>query len=140
MGLANHRKELRAEIGYYRRAFPRGPAVAVVTAALDRLRGGPLARCRPWCGRSFATSLSRALVMEQALGMSPGACARRWSSWSAGSTQLEGDPLPLEISAARWPAAAHRGRSPPRVCPGSQSGVNQDIDPSLGPTGWQVTH
>ncbi|CDO06091.1 TetR/AcrR family transcriptional regulator [Mycolicibacterium cosmeticum] len=94
MGLANHRKALRAEIGYFAERFREDQRIAV-TAALDRY-GVDTSEVPPVVWTVFATSLSRVLVMEQELGMSAGHAetldfVERWLRW------LEGEPQPLEI-------------------------------------------
>ena len=94
MGLANHRKALRAEIGYFAERFREDQRTAV-TAALDRY-GVDTSEVPPVVWTVFATSLSRVLVMEQELGMSAGHAetldfVERWLR------RLEGEPQPLEI-------------------------------------------
>jgi AcrR family transcriptional regulator len=70
MGLANHRKALRAEIAYYAEQF-REQQVAAITTALRRY-GYETADVPPVVWAVFATSVSQVLVMERALGMSAG--------------------------------------------------------------------
>jgi TetR/AcrR family transcriptional regulator len=70
MGLANHRKTLRAEIAYYAEQF-REQQVAAITTALRRY-GYEIVDVPPVVWAVFATSVSRVLVMERELGMSAG--------------------------------------------------------------------
>ena len=70
MGLANHRKALRAEIAHYAERF-REQQVDAITVALRRY-GYEVADVPPVVWAVFATSVSRVLVMERALGMSAG--------------------------------------------------------------------
>jgi len=93
MGLANHRKELRAEISYYAERFREDQRVAM-SAALERYGVDP-GDVPPVVWAVIGTSLSWALVMEQALGMSAGHAetlefVERWLR------ELEGEALPLE--------------------------------------------
>jgi TetR/AcrR family transcriptional regulator len=91
MGLANHRKALRAEIVYYAERFRQEQNRAIETA-LSRY-GMVSDDVPPVVWTVFATSVSQALVMEQALGIDTGhaetfAFCERWIR------RLEGDPLP----------------------------------------------
>ncbi|MBX9639046.1 MAG: TetR/AcrR family transcriptional regulator [Mycobacteriaceae bacterium] len=70
MALANHRKEMRAEIAYYAERF-REEQRQVVAAALQRYEVNT-DDVPPMVWTVFMTSLSRFLVLEQALGMSDG--------------------------------------------------------------------
>ena len=70
MGLANHRKALRAEIAYYAERF-RDQQVDAIATALRRY-GYEMADVPPVIWAVFATSISRVLVMERVLGMSAG--------------------------------------------------------------------
>jgi AcrR family transcriptional regulator len=70
MGLANHRKALRTEIAFYAERF-REQQVDAITTALRRY-GFEVADVPPVIWAVFATSVSRVLVMERALGMSAG--------------------------------------------------------------------
>ncbi|OPX12758.1 TetR/AcrR family transcriptional regulator [Mycobacterium sp. AT1] len=70
MGLANHRKALRAEIGAYAEQFRRQQVDAIATAL--RRYGYDVSDVPPVVWAVFATSVTRVLVMEQALGMSSG--------------------------------------------------------------------
>ena len=92
MGLANHRKALRAEIVYYAERFRQEQNEAIADA-LRQLRHRRLARCRRWCGRCSRRACPRRMVMERALGMSTGhaetfAFCERWLR------RLEGEPPP----------------------------------------------
>lgn len=96
MGLANHRKALRAEIGHYAERF-REEQTKAMTAALHRY-GIDATEVPPIVWTFFATSVSRVMVMEQALGMSAGhaevlAFCEDWLR------RLEGEPQPVEASA-----------------------------------------
>ena len=91
MGLANHRKALRAEIVYYAERF-RQEQNRAIDEALKRY-GMVSDDVPPVVWTVFATSVSQALVMERALGISTGhaetfAFCERWIR------RLEGDPLP----------------------------------------------
>jgi AcrR family transcriptional regulator len=70
MGLANHRKALRAEIVYYAERF-REEQNKAIAAALQRY-GVDTSDVPPVVWTVFSTSVSQALVMERALGMSTG--------------------------------------------------------------------
>lgn len=91
MGLANHRKELRADIAYYAERF-RAEQTKALTAALQRYGIG-VDDVPPVVWTVFATSVSRVMVMEQELGMSSGHAEtlRFCEEWLR---RLEGDPLP----------------------------------------------
>jgi len=91
MGLANHRKALRAEIVYYGERF-REEQNKAIAAALERY-GVEAAQIPPVVWTFFATSVSQALVMERALGMTTGheetiAYCEQWIR------RLEGEPRP----------------------------------------------
>lgn len=70
MGLANHRKALRAEIAIYAERY-REQQVQAMTTALRRY-GYEEVDVPPVVWALFATSVSQVLVLEQALGMSNG--------------------------------------------------------------------
>ncbi|HZU46095.1 MAG TPA: helix-turn-helix domain-containing protein [Mycobacterium sp.] len=98
VALANHRKALKAEIGYYAERFREEQTKAVATV-LERY-GMDAAEVPPLVWSVLITSVSRVLVMEQALGMSLGhaetvAFVERYLH------QLEGDPQPGDAVAAR---------------------------------------
>lgn len=96
MGLANHRKDLRAEIGYYAERF-RAQQTEAMTAALRRY-GMEAYDVPPVVWTVFATSISRVMVMEQALGMSSGhqETLEFCEEWLR---RLEGEPQSIEESA-----------------------------------------
>ncbi|MDY6996837.1 MAG: helix-turn-helix domain-containing protein [Actinomycetota bacterium] len=102
MGLANHRKALRAEIVFYAERYRQEQNTAI-TEALKRY-GFDTADVPPVVWTVFATSVSQALVMERALGISTGhdetfAFCERWIR------RLEGEPLP-ELAAESPNSAA----------------------------------
>ncbi|MBO0864670.1 MAG: TetR/AcrR family transcriptional regulator [Mycobacterium sp.] len=70
VALANHRKALKAEIAYYAERFREEQCKAVSTV-LERYGIDP-AEVPPLVWSVLMTSVSRVLVMEQALGMSAG--------------------------------------------------------------------
>src|SRR5690349_17998464 len=70
MALANHRKELRTEIAYYAERF-RDEQRQAVTSALERY-GVSREDMPPVVWTVLMTSLSRFLVLEQAVGISGG--------------------------------------------------------------------
>lgn len=96
MGLANHRKALRAEIGHYAERF-REEQTKAMTAALRRY-GVDASEVPPIVWTIFATSVSRVMVMEQALGMSAGH-AEVIEFCEGWLRRLEGEPQPIEASA-----------------------------------------
>jgi len=89
MGLANHRKALRAEIVYYAERF-REEQNKAITAALGRYRIGT-SDVPPVVWTVFATSVSQAIVMERALGMSSGH-AETFKYCEQWLRRLEGEP------------------------------------------------
>jgi hypothetical protein len=90
MGLANHRKALRAEILYFAERFRDEQNKAIATA-LERY-GISTADVPPVVWTVFATSVSQALVMERALGMSSGH-AETFKYCEEWLRRLEGEPL-----------------------------------------------
>lgn len=94
MGLANHRKVLRAEIRTFAERY-REDQVAAISTALDRY-GVDTSEVPPVVWTVFATSLSRVLVVEQVLGMSTGheETLKMVELWLH---ELEGPLRPLEI-------------------------------------------
>lgn len=94
MGLANHRKVLRAEIGRFAEQF-RDDQRAAVTAALERY-GLDVSEVPPVVWAVIGTSVARVLVMEQELGMSSGH-AETLKFVDGWLHSLEGPPQPLEI-------------------------------------------
>lgn len=91
MGLANHRKALRAEIVYYAERF-RQEQNRAIDEALRRY-GMESGDVPPVVWTVFATSVSQALVVERALGISTGH-AETFEFCEKWIRRLEGDPLP----------------------------------------------
>jgi AcrR family transcriptional regulator len=88
MALANHRKAIRAEIALYAERFRQ-----MQVEALSKLLEGGIDPevCPPVAVAVFMTSLSRVLVMEEALGMSTGHAEAR-AVVDGLLDQLEGAP------------------------------------------------
>lgn len=99
MALANHRKEMRAEIAYYAERF-RDEERNAVAAALQRYgvdrEDMPALVCAV-----LMSSLSRMLVLEQSLGMSAGHAETRELVESY-LRRLEGEPQPIEGMPEAW--------------------------------------
>ena len=91
MALANHRKEMRAEIAYYAERF-RDEQRKAVSSALQRY-GVATQDVPPVVWTVLMTSVSRVLVLEQALGMSAGH-AETVELVEEYLRRLEGDPQP----------------------------------------------
>ncbi len=91
MGLANHRKALRAEIVYYAERFRQEQNKAIADAL--RQRGIDASEVPPVVWTVFATSVSQAMVMERALGMSTGH-AETFAFCEQWLRRLEGEPIP----------------------------------------------
>lgn len=89
MGLANHRKALRAEIIYYAERF-REEQNKAITAVLARY-GAAAQEVPPVVWTVFATAVSQALVVERALGMTTGH-AETFAFCENWIRRLEGDP------------------------------------------------
>ncbi len=70
VGLANHRKAIRAEIAHYAERFRAGQIEALSSLA-NRYGIHPDA-CPPAVLAVLMTSISRVIIMEKALGMSAG--------------------------------------------------------------------
>ncbi|OFJ51293.1 TetR/AcrR family transcriptional regulator [Mycolicibacterium grossiae] len=92
MGLANHRKALRAEIARFADQF-RQQQVEVLTVALRR-HGQDASDVPPVVWAVYATSVSRVLALEDSLGISFGhtemqAFCEQWLR------ELEGERVPL---------------------------------------------
>ena len=99
VALANHRKALKAEIAYYAERF-RDEQRKAVSTVLERYGMDP-AEVPPLVWSVLITSVSRVLVMEQALGMSAGH-AETVTFVERYLHRLEGDPAPpSEATAAR---------------------------------------
>ncbi|BBY14998.1 TetR/AcrR family transcriptional regulator [Mycolicibacterium litorale] len=96
MGLANHRHALREDIAYYAERF-RAEQNKVLTAALQRY-GADVSDVPPVVWTVFATSVSRVMVMERALGMSAGH-AETWAFCEQWLRRLEGDYRPQDTEA-----------------------------------------
>ncbi|BBY82824.1 TetR/AcrR family transcriptional regulator [Mycolicibacterium pulveris] len=95
MGLANHRKALRDEIVYFAERF-RDEQNKAIEAALARY-GVESNDVPPVVWTMFATSVSQALVVERALGMTTGHAEilKFCEEWLR---RLEGEPLDVEGS------------------------------------------
>ncbi|KUI16481.1 TetR family transcriptional regulator [Mycobacterium sp. GA-1285] len=90
MGLANHRKALRAEIIYYAERF-RDEQNKAIAAVLERY-GADANEVPPVVWTVFATSVSQGLVVERALGMTTGH-AETFAFCEKWIRRLEGEPL-----------------------------------------------
>jgi AcrR family transcriptional regulator len=99
MALANHRKEMRAEIAYYAERFREGEREAV-TSALERY-GVDSHDVPPVVWAVLMTSLSRFLVLEQAVGMSSGH-AETLELVESYLRRLEGEPKPIAGVSPAW--------------------------------------
>jgi TetR/AcrR family transcriptional regulator len=97
MGLANHRKALRAEIVYYADKF-REQQVAAMSTALRRY-GYDTSDVPPVVWAVFATSVSQVLVVERELGISLGH-AEILSFCHGWLRRLEGERIPAATSAS----------------------------------------
>ncbi len=106
MALANHRKEMRAEIAYYAERF-REDQRRAVTAALQRY-GVDSQDVPPVVWTVLMTSLSRFLVLEQAVGIS-GGHAETVELVESYLRRLEGEPLPVTGVPETW--VVHQLRS-----------------------------
>lgn len=109
MALANHRKELRAEIAYYAERF-REEQRQAVTAALQRY-GVDRSDVPPVVWTVFMTSLSRMLVLEQAIGMS-GGHAETMALVENYLRRLEGEPQPVSGVPQTWVVHQLRSEAP----------------------------
>ncbi len=106
MALANHRKEMRAEIAYYAERF-REEQREAVAAALQRY-GEDRSDVPPVVWTVLMTSLSRMLVLEQAIGMS-GGHAETMALVESHLRRLEGEPQPIVGMPRAW--VVHQLRS-----------------------------
>ncbi|MCV7441041.1 TetR/AcrR family transcriptional regulator [Mycobacterium paraense] len=106
MALANHRKEMRAEIAYYAERF-REEQRRVVAAALQRY-GAESEDVPPVVWTVLMTSLSRFLVLEQAVGIS-GGHAETLELVETYLRRLEGEPRPVAGVPPTW--VVHQVRS-----------------------------
>src|ERR1700753_623910 len=99
MALANHRKELRAAIAYYAERF-REEQRQAVTSALQRY-GVSGQDMPPVVWTVLMTSLSRFLVLEQAVGIS-GGHAETQELVESHLRRLEGEPQPIAGVPTAW--------------------------------------
>ncbi|OBH06251.1 MULTISPECIES: TetR/AcrR family transcriptional regulator [unclassified Mycobacterium] len=99
MALANHRKEMRAEIAYYAERF-REEQRQVVAAALQRY-GAESEDVSPVVWTVLMTSLSRFLVLEQAVGIA-GGHAETLELVESYLRRLEGEPQPIAGVPPTW--------------------------------------
>jgi AcrR family transcriptional regulator len=99
MALANHRKEMRAEIAYYAQRF-REEQRQAVNAALQRY-GVDSNDVPPVVWTVLMTSLSRMLVLEQAIGMS-GGHVETMELVENYLRRFEGEPLPIAGVPQAW--------------------------------------
>ncbi|AKN16170.1 hypothetical protein MHAE_05547 [Mycobacterium haemophilum DSM 44634] len=99
MALANHRKEMRAEIAYYAERF-RDEQCRAVTTALQRY-GVDNRDMPPVVWTVLISSLSRLLVLEQAVGMSAGH-AETFALVENYLRGLEGEPHPIPEMPQAW--------------------------------------
>lgn len=112
MALANHRKDMRAEIAYYAERFREEERQAVATA-LERYGSriqdeGQDIEIAPVVWTVLMSSLSRFLVLEQAIGMSAGH-AETVELVENYLRRLEGEPQPIEGVPETW--LVHQFRS-----------------------------
>lgn len=98
IALANHRKTIRTEIARYAERF-RAEQISALSSLTERYGIDPEV-CPPAALTVLMTSISRVIVMEQALGMSSGH-AQTLAFVEQQLRQLEGHPLP-----ARTPRTA----------------------------------
>ncbi|OBH08106.1 TetR/AcrR family transcriptional regulator [Mycobacterium sp. E1747] len=106
VALANHRKDMRAEIAYYAERFREEQRTAVA-AALQRY-GAENEDVPAVVWTVLMTSLSRMLVLEQAIGMS-GGHAETVELVEKSLRRLEGEPQPIEGIPRTW--VVHQLRS-----------------------------
>jgi TetR/AcrR family transcriptional regulator len=110
MGLAIHRKALRAEILYYAERF-REEQNKAIEATLRRY-GVDASDVPPVVWTVFATSVSQALVMERALGMTTGH-AETFEYCERWIRRLEGEPLPVSDAISAGDHQVRREQSAP---------------------------
>lgn len=112
MALANHRKDMRAEIAYYAERFREEQRQAVATALQrygSRIQDeGQDIDIPPVVWTVLMSSLSRFLVLEQAIGMSAGH-AETLELVENYLRRLEGEPQPIEGVPEAW--LVHQFRS-----------------------------
>ena len=99
VALANHRKALKAEIAYYAERF-RDEQRQAVTSALQRY-GVSRQDMPPVVWTVLMTSLSRFLVLEQAVGIS-GGHAETLGLVESYLRRLEGEPQPIAGIPPAW--------------------------------------
>jgi hypothetical protein len=99
MALANHRKEMRAEIAYYAQRF-REEQRQAVNAAQQRY-GVDSNDVPPVVWTVLMTSLSRMLVLEQAIGMS-GGHVETMELVENYLRRFEGEPQPIAGVPQAW--------------------------------------
>ncbi|CAM2770581.1 TetR family transcriptional regulator [Mycobacterium intermedium] len=99
MALANHRKEMRAELAHYAERL-REEERKAVAAALQRY-GVDRADMPPVVCAVLMSSLSRMLVLEQSVGVSAGHAETRELVESY-LRRLEGEPQPIEGIPQSW--------------------------------------
>ncbi|OBA71377.1 TetR family transcriptional regulator [Mycobacterium sp. 1554424.7] len=99
MALANHRKEMRAEIAYYAERFREEERQTVATAL--RQYGAARDEMPPVVVAVLMSSLSRFLVLEQAIGVSSGH-AETVELVESHLRRLEGEPQPIEDVPETW--------------------------------------
>jgi AcrR family transcriptional regulator len=106
MALANHRKEMRAEIAYYAERFREEQRQAVADA-LQRY-GAASEDVPPVVWTVLMTSLSRFLVLEQAVGIA-GGHAETLELVESYLRRLEGEPQPVAGVPPTW--VVHQDRN-----------------------------
>ncbi len=99
MALANHRKEMRAEIAYYAQRFREEERQTVATALQQY--GAARDEIPPVVVAVLMSSLSRFLVLEQAIGVSIGH-AETVELVESYLRRLEGEPRPIEDVPETW--------------------------------------
>ncbi|ULE31788.1 TetR/AcrR family transcriptional regulator [Mycobacterium sp. IDR2000157661] len=110
MGLANHRKALRAEIVATAERF-RAEQNRAISGALERY-GFATGDVPPIVWTVFATSVSQGLVVERALGMTTGH-AETYAFCEKWIRRLEGEPLPAGDGTAAGDHQLRREQSAP---------------------------
>ena len=118
MALANHRKELRAEIAYYAERF-REEQRQAVAAALQRY-GVRSEDMPPVVWTVLMTSLSRFLVLEQAIGMS-GGHAETLELVEGYLHRLEGEPQPIGDIPPAWVVHQFSGEQSTPLAPSTDA-------------------
>ena len=106
MALANHRKEMRAEIAYYAERFREEQRQAVADALQHY--GAASEDVPPVVWTVLMTSLSRFLVLEQAVGIA-GGHAETLELVESYLRRLEGEPQPVAGMPPTW--VVHQDRN-----------------------------